>query len=537
MSPTVSDLLRDHVTLSIASIDRLYVNGYAPKLQTGGQLHYFLHDHLGNPIPSPALFGAMRTRFVQSIHDFAQAHSVPLVQFERGQRKDDIANARRAAFTAPEGVVFIGVAQERAMSFKATKRAGPGKRVWFDFSRQSVAVNHYYFYVQDLEWGPAFLKVCSYLPYPVKICLNGHEWAKQQLGREDIGYSALDNGFLDCDDPRRLQAICDDLGPDDVQAFFDRWSQRLPWPLTKDDRAAGFGHRLSIWQLEASLTQVFDRPVQGRHFFEDVIRDNLDLGRPDRVRLIFPIRLNRRTPPPRFGYRTRVITDGVNPSLHVDFKRSSVKQYFKEERALRTETTINDPQDFWVRKDIKNLWRLRDIGQQVNNRLLQTERLSENCVLSQGDLDHLQMPTVEAGQRVPAMRFGDLRVMALLHALCLFLHLPTGFRNADLRRHVAALLGLDLDTYTRGRMTYDLRRLRLKGLIERRPGTNVYQVTPHGLRVAYFYAKVHLRIMRPGWAAISRTADPIPRRLRQAFARVDAEIDRLCDAASLGVAA
>src|SRR5262249_59180158 len=102
------------------------------------------------------------------------------------------------------------------------------------------------------------------------------------------------------------------------------------------DRRAGYDHRLAINQLEISLTQVFDRPVQGRLFFEAVIRDNLDLGRPDRVRLLFPIRITRATPPPPVGYRTRVITDGVHPSLHIDYKHSHVKQYFKEHRALRT---------------------------------------------------------------------------------------------------------------------------------------------------------------------------------------------------------
>lgn len=104
------------------------------------------------------------------------------------------------------------------------------------------------------------------------MCLNGHEWVKQQLRRDGIGFRSLDNGFLSCDDPARLQAICDALGPDDVQTFFDRWVQRLPWPLTAADRAAGYGHRLAIWQLEVSLTHVFDRPVQGRHFFEELIR-------------------------------------------------------------------------------------------------------------------------------------------------------------------------------------------------------------------------------------------------------------------------
>src|SRR5262249_13524207 len=130
--------------------------------------------------------------------------------------------------------------------------------------------------------------------------------------------------------------------------------------------AAGYDHRLAICQLEVNLTQVFARSVPGRHFFEAVIRENLDLGRPDRVSLLFPLRLTRATPPPTLGYRTRVITDGVPSSLHIQYKASHVKQYFKEQRALRTETTITNPQDFYVNKGVANLDHLRDLAHAVN---------------------------------------------------------------------------------------------------------------------------------------------------------------------------
>jgi len=299
--PNIETIIRDHVTLSVDCIDRLYLNGYVPTLQTSGQLCWFLREHLGNPIPSPALLRPLHDRFVRDVTTFADTGTIPVVHFERGQRKDDVAAEHRARFTGREGVVFIGVAQERASAFKARKLYGPEGGVHFDFSRQSVAVNHYDFYLQDPEWGPAFVKVGTYLPYPVRVCLNGHEWAKQQLRHVGIGFRSLDNGFLACDDPARLQATCDGLGPADVQRFFDRWMAQLPWPLTAADRTAGYRHRLSIWQLEVSRTQVFDQPIQGRHFFEAVIRDNLDLGRPDRVSLLFPTRLTRRTPAPAFA--------------------------------------------------------------------------------------------------------------------------------------------------------------------------------------------------------------------------------------------
>jgi hypothetical protein len=533
MTANIASILQDEVSLSMRCLDRLYVNGYVPTLQTSGQLVRFLRDHLGNLIPSPALFPPLHDRFTGAVAAFARREGVPVVHFERGQRKDDVASQLRAERPTTDGVVFIGVAQEKMASFKAQKRSSPHGGVQFDFSRQPVAVNHYYFYLHDRDWGPAFVKIGTYLPYPVKLCLNGHEWAKQRLREAGLAFESLDNGFLSCADPDRLQRLCDRLGPAEVQQFFDRWVARLPWPLTPRDRAAGYQHRLSLWQVEVSLTQVFTRPVHGRHFFEAVIRENLDLGRPDRVSLLFPTRRTCRTPAPAQGYRTRVLTAGVAPSLHVEYKHSHVKQYFKEERALRTETTINDPTDFAVRKGLASLDQLRTIGDTINQKLLEVERVSHSCALDQAVLDRLQQPTVEAGQRAAALRFGDPRVMALCQGLCHFAHLPDGFRNRDLRPLVASLLGRDLTAYSRSAMSYDLRRLRLKGLLQRLPHTTRYRVTPLGLRVALFFAKIYLRLLRPGAAALAEPPDSLPRPLRQAFARVDAALADLWDQAQL----
>jgi hypothetical protein len=530
MTPNIADIIRHHVSLEVRCLDRVYLHAYMPKLQTSGGLCYFLHDYLGHPVPSPALFKPRHDRFVAAVQAFSTRHGIPVVPFEHGESKDVLVAKYRSQFTAREGVVIVGVAQEKMRSFKAHKRQGHGRPPVFDFSRQSVAVNHYYFYVHDRAWGPAFLKIGTYLPYPVKLCLNGHEWVKQRLSRDRIRFESLDNGFLSCADPAALQAACDALGPADVQAFFDRWSHRLPWPMTAAERAAGYDHRLAICQVEVSLTQVFDRPVQGRHFFEAVIRENLDLGRPSRVRLLFPLRLTRATPPPAFGYRTRVITDGVQPSLHVEYKSSHVKQYFKEQHALRTETTINNPMDFYVRKAVDNLSHLRDLGQQVNRKLLEVERVSHHCVLTHEALDRLQRPTVETGQRVSALRFGDPRVMALFQALCAFTHLPRGFRNRDLRPDVEALLGRP---YSAAQMTYDLRRLRLKGLIHRIPQTHRYTATSYGLKVAFFYAKLYLRILRPNWAALLPDDDRLPPPIRAALDQLDVEIRKLHEEAAL----
>jgi hypothetical protein len=308
-------------------------------------------------------------------------------------------------------------------------------------------------------------------------------------------YQALDNGFLSCDDPAALQKICDSLSAQHVDAFFRRWIERLPHPFTDKDRAAGFICRqLSILQMEVSLTQVFDRPMHGRQFFEEVIRDNLDLGRPDQVQLIFERRVTKKTPG---RFRTRVITDGVQPSLHFDYKHCRVKQYFKLERALRTETTFNDTYDFAVGRNLRNLAHLRSIGRNINHRLLTIERVAHNCAIASRTVEHIVLPTSDDGQRAPALRWGHPRTMALLSALCAFIATPDGFTNRSLRQRVAGLHDPGPQGYGPGRMTYDLRRLRLKGIVQRLPKTHRYVLTPQGRRIALFMTKTCVRLVRP----------------------------------------
>lgn len=529
----VNDLLREHVTLTVECLDRIYLNGYIPILQTPGQLVNFLIRHRGHKIPSPVLLGRITQAFVHAIKSFAQKNNIPLVHFERGQRKDDVAAEYRKEFNQSEGVVFIGVAQEKANAFKARKKDKSGY-VGFEYSRQSVYVNHYYFYIQDEDFGPAFIKICTYAPYAIKLCLNGHEWVKQQLRKQGIAFEELDNGFLSCEDPQRLQAICDQLGPEQVQAFFDKWMHQLPLPLTAEDRKAGYYHRLSVRQLEVSHTQVFSDPVRGREFFEAVIRENLDIGRPDRVQLVFNRKVIKTTPG---RFRTRVIEEGVQPSLHIEYKKSRVKQYFKENRALRTETTINDPKDFGVNKGLVNLPYLQKIGRAINRRLLDVQRVSHDCHLSPESVERVVQPTVtQDGQRAPGLRFGQARVMALLAALTSFVHTTHGFTHRILRPHVADLLGVDRDAYTTNQMSYDLRRLRLKGIVWRVPHSHRYVLTPYGRKVALFFTRLHARVFRPGFAALD-PADPIPGPLAQALEQVDREIDRLIDNAHLVKAA
>ena len=528
----LGELLEDRVTLDIEGIDRLYLNAYQPVLQTGGGVSAFFRHHRGAVVASTTLMAPMSAAFVARIQRYAEQNELEMVRFHKGQRKDDETQRRLMDFGSAEGVVYIGVAQEKFGAFRVTKKRNPDTGASFPWLyRSSVMCNQYYFYLVDEDFGPMFIKFSSYFPYTARINLNGHEYAKRQLEKAGIAHQALDNGILTCTDPVRLQQILDDLDERKIERVVRKWFARLPHPFTPEDQAAGFRYRISILQAEFARTQVFDRPLSGRQLFEEVIRENIDLGRPERVSLIFDRRITRRTPG-RFS--TRVITRGVTPTLHVSYKTSRIKQYFKEERALRTETTINNTRDFAIGRLLKNLPALREIGFKANRRLLEVEKISQDCQLANETFDQVNRPQVVDGQRVSALRFGHERVMALFQALCLFALLPQGFRNADLREHVTQLMGRSPEQYPPGRMTYDLRRLRLHGIISRSAGTHHYQVTRKGMRICLFMTKIHHRIFRPGYSQLMDGCPKAPNRpIASAIKQLDRGIDQLISQAKI----
>ena len=529
LARSVAEVLAEHVTFEIECIDRMYCNVYQPRLQHVGGVVGYIRHHLGLPVPSTVPLGAISDRFIKQVHAFAATHQVPWVDFVKGQRKDDVMHGQLAVFEASgrtEGVVFVGRAQEKTTVFRTEKRRNAAGHAYPWIVQTTEMVNHFYFYCLDADFGPFFLKFCSYFPYTAKLCFNGHHWAQRQAVKAGIGFTAMDNAFATVDDPAAVQAICDRLGPGHIQALLDKWLTRLPDPFTPDDRADGYDYRLSILQAEFSLTQMLDAPVTGRIFFEHVIRDNLDIGRADQIGLIFNRRIHhgrKRSTPSRF--RTRVITDGVTPSLHAEYKHTTVKQYHKEGRALRTETTINNPGDFGIRKGLVNLSALRKIGFSANRRLLGVQRLDHDPIAGTNALHTVTDPILTPhGSRVPGLPIGKPRSHALFSALLTFRTHLDGFTNRDLRQLTGQLRGLDPATVSAGQATYDLRRLRTHQLIEKIPHSHRYQVTDTGLHTAMLLTRVHDRYLP---TALATQLEPSNNRLKAASDSYQRALDNL----------
>src|SRR5215472_5652434 len=294
---SVADVVSRHVLFEIESIDRMYCNLYVPQLQRAEGLLAFIHGHLGHPIASTSVIAPMSRDFLARLAAFAGTHGIPRIDFARGQRKDDVMHEYLAAFDAAgrtEGVLFIGRAQENNTVFRTEKRRAPDGRSYPWIVRTTSVVNQFYVHCVDEDFGAFFIKFSSYFPYGGKLLINGHHYAQVQAATAGIGFAALDNGFAAVEDPAAVQAICDSLTEDKIEALARKWLAVLPSPYS----SAGL---------------IFGRRIAGQ---------------------------GRRPTPGRF--RTRVITEDVTPSLHVGYKNSKIKQYHKLGKAIRTETTIDE---------------------------------------------------------------------------------------------------------------------------------------------------------------------------------------------------
>jgi len=529
---TVNDVLDGHVVPDIECLDRIYLNACVPILQTSSQVVAFLSGHLGFPFPSPVLFRQMGDRFRKAVMSFSDASDIPWIKFGKDEAKLEVMapHLARQAATGRSGAAAIGVAQEFQRVWTAYEGKTPTGTPRWSSVKNGRRVTCSCFYLWDADFGPAFIKVCAYFPYPAKVWLNGHEWVKRQAEKAGIGFTALTDGFAACQDPAALPAICDRPGPGTINVFVQRWLHRLPLPPGPKDHDAGYWREVSMRQVEVSRTIVSGAPRHARGFFEALAAGNPGIGRPHNVEIIFARKVRRDT---KGVFRTAIDRrDNGGVLVNVFYKHSRIKQYLKDGKAMRIETAGGAPRDLGCNARLPNLDELQAKARAASRRILEAERAGQGTVLASPAFERAAHPSADAGgRRTPALRFGDPRVMALAGALCQTLLAATGFTNKNLRVLTAGLPG---STYTPGQMTYDLRRLRLNGVIRRLPHTNRYVLTADGIRIAVFCTKACNRLLVPLTAANQAQAPPD---LRAALTAITRHVDDYANAARLPRAA
>ena len=240
---SAAEVLRDHVVLEVEAIDRMYLNVYVPHLQSVGAVVGYLRVHRGQRFASTTAVTPMTEAFVRNIDRFVNDEGVDLVTFQKGQRKDDVTQKYVRKFTRREGVLYVGKAQEKARVMRTERRCSRFTGGTYPWIVESTAmVNHYYFYCVDEDFGPFFLKFCSYFPYNAKLCINGNEYLKRQLAKRGVAFEALDNGVKSCANPKLMQRLCDELSADKI----DRLLRKCVLAGTRSDSGAWLSDRVLV---------------------------------------------------------------------------------------------------------------------------------------------------------------------------------------------------------------------------------------------------------------------------------------------------
>jgi len=530
---SVKELQEDHVEFELTCHDRLYLSLFVPMLCSLGGIVTVIRLFLDYTVPLPSAFREVRDLFVSAVEAFAEDQGLKIHRFEKKEQnsKEQVAKEHLDKYPWKEGVFFIGKAQEKVKVPQGKwvpRKKNPDKK-WYQLHWGYVMVNQYYFYFRDKDWGVGFIKFSSYAPFCGRFYINGHEYVKCQLEDRGIEFEPLDNGVGKCEDPKAAQRIADGITARKLRLLIRKWIRIVPNPLdfiAKSRCGKTLTYEISMLQTEIAVTQLWKRAADGLQFFEQVIRENIDLGRPEKVGVIFGKQIRKAT---RKAHRfmSRVFTYGAIPVFHVYYKKNKLKQYYKEAKALRNEMTINNPRDFGVGKMLtdENFLSIKEVGVDTIKRLLRVETLAHDPSVSLTKLDSIEEAAEVAGQRVSPMPRSNKRVRALFNAL-IACHLITGgFRNRDLKSRTAHLLGKMPDEITTGQMTYDLRRLRGHGLIEKIAGTHRYELTEEGLHLAIYISRVERRVYRDGMAEIWGEND-INSGLKQALLRFDRQVEK-----------
>jgi hypothetical protein len=466
--------------------------------------------------------------------------NVPILDDPQGRRDDFMEPFFRRAL--PEQVVAIIKAREPARILISIGKKETN-RYHLEFKQRWV--NQFNFYINDSRFGPLFVRICPYFPFPARICLNQHHWLANHMREEGIRFRQCANAFLSCSNPKRLQQLADSLLPYDMIACGQKWLARLIHFFTDQERyLASCQHRLFFSQVEYADNLVFRRRAALDALAERLLDANRTIGKPDKLSVIFGRKISKI----HAGKLKTTIHDlhFGNPVIRSHYKNGAVKQYVRDHRLLRTETTTNNVRDYGIGKSVENAASLRKTMRTITDNYLDVQQDILETFVDRGQLHRLAQPTVTSnGKRIPGLKLDHPRQLALMQALVRFCHLASGgtFTTQQLHPNAADALSRSTTDYTLASLRYDLSKLRAKGLIEKIPHSRRYRLLPHGYCLCVLYLKLFQKIYAPLTAGL---LDPQPAdqdvpdnaitRLDKLYRAVTAALDKLIEAVGLRAA-
>jgi hypothetical protein len=531
---------QDSIRFTYRCFDRILLNGLIQPFQQPERVVGFFGKNRNQYPVSRDLLRDIAGQYHHWVENRSQTWHVPILDAPAGARDTFVEPYFRRA--KPNQVVAILKAREPARMLIAIGKKAENR--WhLQFAQRWVIP--YNFYLNDQDWGRMFVRMCPYVPFSARVCLNQHHWIATTLQAEGIAFRQCTNAFLTCGEPTRLQELADSLTTRDLDACGQKWFTAFTPFFTASERRHGCAHRLFFAQVEYADTAIFHRRAALDRLGERLFDANRTIGQPTTLTTIFGRKVTKR-------YRGQLQTviedlDLPNPVIRTHYGHGFAKQYVRDHIALRTEPATNNVTDYGVKKAVEHLPELREkMGAVIDNYLNVQQDILETFV-DRGQLRTLAAPTVlPSGRRIPGLKLDQPRQLALMHALVCFAHIPAQqtFTTAELYPKTLAALGASATHYTLAALRYDLSKLRAKGLVDKLPHTRRYRLQPHGYTISVVFLKLFERIYAPLTAGLLqpfRGDMTLPDRRRcqldRLYQHVVNDLDKLLDAVGLTAAA
>jgi hypothetical protein len=490
---------RDSIRWHYRCFDRILLNGLIQPFQQPERVVGFFNTYRRlYPVTRQLLHG-IADHFQKWLKGWTENAKVPVLDAPKGRRDEFVEPYFRRA--KPDAIVVVLKAREpaRIMIAIGDKTAD---RWHLELSQRWVI--QYNVYINDARWGRMFVRMCPYLPFSARVCVNQHHWLANRMREEGIGFQQCANAFLKCAAPKRLQELADSLTPQDLVRCGQKWLARLTPFFTRREREhGGCEHRLFFSQVEYCDNLIFKRRAALDNLGERLLDANRTIGRPDKITTIFGRRITK-------CYRGKLQTEIEdmhlpNPVIRSHYANGFIKQYVRDHLILRTEPASNNVNDYGINKAVENLPTLRRRLAEITDNYLNVQQDILETFIDRGQLRQLTQPTITTtGRRIPGLKLNQPRQLALMHALVRFAHIAAGstFTTAKIYPYVIKALGCAPKEFTLASLRYDLSKLRAKGLIAKLPRSRRYQLLPHGYSICLIFLKLFERIYAPLAAGI-----------------------------------
>jgi hypothetical protein len=517
---------KDSIRWHYRCFDRILLNGLIQPFQQPERVVGFFNTYRQlYPVSRHTLRG-IADQFQSWLKGWSEKRNIPIVEAPKGRRDEFVEPYFKRA--TPDAVVVILKAREPARIMTAI---GDSKANRWHLAIANRWVVQYNFYINDRQWGRMFVRICPYLPFSARICLNQHHWLAKRMHEEGIDFKQCSNAFIKCAAPERLQQLADKLAPWDLSSCGQKWLARLtPFFTAKEREQAGCQHRLFVSQVEFCDNLIFRRRAALDKLGERLLDANRTIGQPNKITMIFGRRITKH-------YRGKLQTeiadmDLPNPVIRSHYGNGFIKQYVRDHLILRTEPASNNVNDYGVNKSVQNLPVLRNALSAIADNYLNVQQDILETFIDRGQLRKLAEPTITpAGKRIPGLKLDHPRQLALMHALVRFAHIAAGntFTTAELYPRVIEALGGSTDCYTLAALRYDLSKLRAKGLVAKLPNSRRYQLLPNGYSICLVFLKLFERVYAPLTAGLLSPIGADARINQQKRSQLDRLYQRVVD--------